>query len=66
MAAEDGEAGRRDRGRDPPRPHVVLLLGGTTLTIALLIDNIMNGAARPLFGWISDNIGRENTLASGG
>jgi OFA family oxalate/formate antiporter-like MFS transporter len=41
----------------------VLLLGGTTLTIALLVDNVANGAARPLFGWISDYIGRENTMA---
>ncbi|HXP31822.1 MAG TPA: oxalate/formate MFS antiporter [Stellaceae bacterium] len=41
----------------------VLLLGGTTLTIALLVDNVANGAARPLFGWISDHIGRENTMA---
>ena len=35
----------------------------TTLTVALLVDNVMNGAARPLFGWISDMIGRENTMA---
>ncbi len=41
----------------------VIFLGGTTLTIALLVDNVCNGAARPLFGWISDNIGRENTMA---
>lgn len=41
----------------------VLLFGGTTLTVALLCDNVANGAARPLFGWISDNIGRENTMA---
>jgi OFA family oxalate/formate antiporter-like MFS transporter len=41
----------------------VLLWGGTTLTVALLVDNIANGAARPLFGWISDHIGRENTMA---
>jgi OFA family oxalate/formate antiporter-like MFS transporter len=41
----------------------VLLLGGTTLTVALLIDNIANGAARPLFGWVSDQIGREYTMA---
>src|ERR1039458_7958141 len=41
----------------------VILLGGTTLTIALLVDNVLNGAARPLFGWISDHIGRENTMA---
>ena len=37
--------------------------GATTLTVALLVDNIANGAARPLFGWISDHIGRENTMA---
>jgi OFA family oxalate/formate antiporter-like MFS transporter len=41
----------------------VVLLGGTTLTVALIIDNIANGTARPFFGWISDNIGREYTMA---
>ena len=41
----------------------VILLGGlTTLALAAIIDNICNGGARPLFGWISDNIGRENTM----
>ena len=40
----------------------VIALGATTLTVALLVDNIANGAARPLFGWISDSIGRENTM----
>jgi len=39
------------------------MLGATTLTVALLVDNVANGAARPLFGWISDMIGRENTMA---
>jgi MFS transporter, OFA family, oxalate/formate antiporter len=43
--------------------NVVLFAGGTTLTIALLIDNVANGGARPLFGWISDHIGREYTMA---
>ncbi len=42
---------------------IVILGGITTLTLALLVDNVANGAARPLFGWISDNIGRENTMA---
>jgi OFA family oxalate/formate antiporter-like MFS transporter len=42
--------------------NVVLFLGGTTLTVALIVDNVTNGAARPLFGWISDNIGREYTM----
>jgi len=49
--------------RDFGVANTVLLLGGTTLTIALLVDNVANGAARPLFGWISDHIGRENTMA---
>src|SRR5580658_11183845 len=40
-----------------------VIAGVSTLTLALLIDNVANGAARPLFGWISDNIGRENTMA---
>jgi len=39
------------------------LLGVATLSLALIIDNLANGAARPLFGWISDRIGRENTMA---
>jgi MFS transporter, OFA family, oxalate/formate antiporter len=40
-----------------------ILFGTTTLTLALLVDNVMNGGARPLFGWVSDMIGRENTMA---
>jgi len=42
---------------------LVILGGVSTLTLALLVDNVANGAARPLFGWVSDNIGRENTMA---
>jgi MFS transporter, OFA family, oxalate/formate antiporter len=49
--------------RDYHVANTVLLFGGTTLTVALLVDNVANGAARPLFGWVSDNIGRENTMA---
>jgi MFS transporter, OFA family, oxalate/formate antiporter len=37
--------------------------GVSALTLALLVDNVANGAARPLFGWISDQIGREQTMA---
>jgi OFA family oxalate/formate antiporter-like MFS transporter len=40
-----------------------ILVGVSTLTLALLVDNVANGAARPLFGWISDRIGREQTMA---
>jgi OFA family oxalate/formate antiporter-like MFS transporter len=41
----------------------IVLFGATTLTAALIIDNLANGAARPLFGWISDHLGREFTMA---
>jgi MFS transporter, OFA family, oxalate/formate antiporter len=40
----------------------VVFLGVATLTLAGIVDNLANGGARPLFGWISDNIGRENTM----
>jgi MFS transporter, OFA family, oxalate/formate antiporter len=40
----------------------VVFWGATTLSAALIIDNVCNGAARPLFGWISDYIGREYTM----
>ena len=43
--------------------NVVLLFGASTLSVALIVDNVCNGGARPLFGWISDNIGREYTMA---
>ncbi len=41
----------------------VLFFGATTITAALIIDNVANGSARPLFGWVSDQIGREYTMA---
>lgn len=42
----------------------VSLLGLTlpALTFALSIDRVLNGVTRPLFGWISDRLGRENTM----
>jgi OFA family oxalate/formate antiporter-like MFS transporter len=42
----------------------VTLLGLTlpALTFALSIDRILNGITRPFFGWVSDHIGRENTM----
>jgi MFS transporter, OFA family, oxalate/formate antiporter len=42
----------------------VSLVGITlpALTFALSIDRILNGLTRPFFGWVSDNIGRENTM----
>ena len=32
------------------------------LPLALMLDRVMNGISRPLFGWISDHIGREKTM----
>ena len=42
----------------------VSLLGLTlpALTFAITLDRVMNGVTRPLCGWVSDHIGRENTL----
>ncbi|HQS09460.1 MAG TPA: oxalate/formate MFS antiporter [Xanthobacteraceae bacterium] len=42
----------------------VSLMGITlpALTFALSIDRVLNGLTRPFFGWVSDNIGRENTM----
>jgi OFA family oxalate/formate antiporter-like MFS transporter len=39
-----------------------LLFGASGLSIALVVDNVMNGVARPFFGWVSDQIGREATM----
>jgi OFA family oxalate/formate antiporter-like MFS transporter len=42
----------------------VSLLGLTlpALSFALTIDRVLNGVCRPFFGWVSDQIGRENTM----
>jgi MFS transporter, OFA family, oxalate/formate antiporter len=42
----------------------VSLVGLTlpALTFALSIDRVLNGLTRPFFGWVSDHIGRENTM----
>jgi MFS transporter, OFA family, oxalate/formate antiporter len=36
--------------------------GLAALPLALTIDRFTNGLTRPFFGWISDHIGRENTM----
>jgi OFA family oxalate/formate antiporter-like MFS transporter len=44
---------------------VPLAIFGATfplLTITIVVDNLANGFTRPLTGWISDHIGRENTM----
>ncbi|WP_420135131.1 oxalate/formate MFS antiporter [Rhodopseudomonas sp.] len=34
----------------------------TAVTFAATFDRILNGLTRPFFGWVSDKIGRENTM----
>jgi OFA family oxalate/formate antiporter-like MFS transporter len=36
--------------------------GFAALPLALTIDRFTNGLTRPFFGWLSDRIGRENTM----
>jgi MFS transporter, OFA family, oxalate/formate antiporter len=43
-------------------PVSILGLTLPALTFALSIDRVLNGICRPFFGWVSDNIGRENTM----
>ena len=44
-------------------PVDLVFVSSTVLTTALFVDNILNGLARPFFGWVSDHLGRENTMA---
>ncbi len=39
-----------------------LVFGLPALPLALSIDRITNGLTRPFFGWVSDRVGRENTM----
>jgi OFA family oxalate/formate antiporter-like MFS transporter len=41
----------------------VMVFGLAALPFALTLDRITNGLTRPFFGWLSDRIGRENTMA---
>jgi len=43
-------------------PVSIFWLTLPALTFALALDRVMNGLTRPIFGWMSDNIGRENTM----
>ena len=40
----------------------VLVFGLAALPLAMSIDRFTNGLTRPFFGWVSDRIGRENTM----
>jgi OFA family oxalate/formate antiporter-like MFS transporter len=41
----------------------VVVFGFAALPLALTVDRLTNGLTRPFFGWVSDRIGRENTMA---
>jgi MFS transporter, OFA family, oxalate/formate antiporter len=41
----------------------VLVLGMAALPLSLTLSRVTNGLTRPFFGWISDHIGREYTMA---
>src|SRR5438045_7253055 len=43
-------------------PVSILGLTLPALSFALTIDRVLNGLTRPFFGWVSDHIGRENTM----
>ena len=41
---------------------VIVAFGLTALVLAVEVDRILNGLTRPFWGWVSDHIGRENTI----
>ncbi|HEX7926807.1 MAG TPA: oxalate/formate MFS antiporter, partial [bacterium] len=43
-------------------PVTIIGITLAALPMALSIDRILNGLTRPFFGWVSDHIGRENTM----
>jgi oxalate/formate antiporter len=40
----------------------IMVWGIAALPLALTVDRVTNGLTRPFFGWVSDHIGRENTM----
>ena len=40
-----------------------MVFGLAGLPLALTVDGFTNGLTCPFFGWVSDRIGRENTMA---
>lgn len=50
-------------GEDYGYDKSLLLEGVTILGLTLLLSNVLNGLARPFFGWVSDQLGRYDTMA---
>jgi len=42
--------------------NIVVAFGMTALVLAITVDRILNGLTRPFWGWVSDHIGRENSI----
>ena len=42
--------------------QVIVAFGMSALVLAIQIERILNGITRPFWGWVSDHIGRENTM----
>jgi OFA family oxalate/formate antiporter-like MFS transporter len=41
----------------------VMVFGMAALPLSLTLSRVTNGLTRPFFGWVSDHIGRESTMA---
>jgi MFS transporter, OFA family, oxalate/formate antiporter len=41
---------------------VIVAFGMNALVLAISVDRYLNGLTRPFWGWVSDHIGRENTM----
>jgi OFA family oxalate/formate antiporter-like MFS transporter len=41
---------------------IPVIFGLTAVVVAIEADRILNGITRPFWGWVSDHIGRENTM----
>ena len=41
---------------------VIIAWGLSAAILAIQLNRIVNGVTRPLWGWISDHIGRENAM----
>ena len=42
--------------------NIPMAFGMTALVMAVEVDRLLNGFTRPFWGWVSDHIGRENTM----
>jgi OFA family oxalate/formate antiporter-like MFS transporter len=42
--------------------YILGIFLGTALPVALMLDRISGGFTRPIFGWLSDHIGRERAI----